>query len=232
VLEKPGFSEVLTPTNASPYVTIVGIIGNARNDGLQRQPQPAVLVPCTLLAPPGRTLAIRTTGDPKMLINALRAQLREMDKEQPLANPVTVNEIMAFNFAQPRFTMALFSLFGTLGLALAMVGIYSVLSYVVTRRTREIGVRMALGAQPVDILRMIFRTGGSLVGLGMVLGILASLGAARWLASQLNLFQVGIADPISFLGVMLLLGAVAAAACYLPARRATKVDPMVALRRD
>jgi putative ABC transport system permease protein len=232
VLEKPGFPEVRTPTNASPYITIVGVIGNARNDSLQSQPQPAVLVPYTLLAPPGRLLAVRTLGDPKMMMNALRAQVQEMDKEQPLANAFTVNEMLAFGTAQPRFTMALFSLFATLGLALAMVGIYSVLSYVVSRRTREIGVRMALGAQRADILRMIFRTGGGLVGIGMVLGVLASFGAARLLASQLELFQVGIADPISFLGVMVLLGMVAAAACYLPARRATKVDPMEALRHE
>jgi len=232
LLEKPGWSEIRMPTNASPYVTIVGVIGNARNDGLQRQPQPAVLVPCTLLAPPGRTLAFRATEDPKMLMNALRAQVREMDKEQPLADAVTVDEHLAFRTAQPRFTMALFSLFATLGLVLAMVGIYSVLSYVVARRTREIGVRMALGAQQADILRMIFRTGGGLVGMGMFFGILASLGAARLLASQLDLFQVGIADPISFLGVIVLLSVVATAACYLPARRATKVDPMVALRYE
>jgi ABC-type antimicrobial peptide transport system permease subunit len=128
--------------------------------------------------------------------------------------------------------MVLFSLFAAIGLALALAGIYSVLSYLVSMRTREIGVRMALGAQASDILRLILRTGGKLVGAGLVIGILASFATARLLGSQLNLFKVSAADPVSFLGVIALLGIVAAAACFIPARRATKVHPMEALRYD
>ncbi|HXT38990.1 MAG TPA: ABC transporter permease [Candidatus Angelobacter sp.] len=231
LLEKPG-GPVLTPTNSSPYVTIVGVVGNTRNDDLRNDPQPAVLLPYTLLAPPGRTLALRTRGDPKSLMNALRMQVREMDKEQPINGPTTFEEEVGFRTAQPRFIMALFSLFAALGLALALAGIYSVLSYLVTRRTHEIGVRMALGARRGDVLRLIFKTGGRLVGLGLVVGVIASFGVARMLGSQIELFQVRAADPVSFLGVMLLLGAVAMVACYIPARRATKVDPMNALRYE
>ncbi len=231
-LEKPGRADMLTPANASPYVTIVGVIGNTRNDDLRAETQPAVLVPYTLLAPPGRTLAIRAQSYPMQLINSLRAQVREMDSEQPLTTPLTFEEILGFRAAQPRFTMALFSLFAALGLALALAGIYSVLSYLVSMRTQEIGVRMALGARPSDILRLIFQTGGRLVGVGLVIGILASLATARLLGSRLNLFQVTSADPVSFLGVAALLCTVAAAACFVPARRATKVDPMNALRHD
>jgi ABC-type antimicrobial peptide transport system permease subunit len=128
--------------------------------------------------------------------------------------------------------MALFSLFAGLGLALAMAGIFSVLSYLVSMRTREIGVRMAMGARPRDILSLIFRAGGKLVGVGVVIGILASLGVGRLLSNQLSLFQVTGFDPVSFLGVVILLGLVTAAACLIPARRATKVDPVVALRQD
>jgi putative ABC transport system permease protein len=155
-----------------------------------------------------------------------------MDKEQPVNGPTTFDEILGFRTAQPRFIMALFSLFAALGLALALAGIFSVLSYLVSMRTREIGVRMAMGARPRDILYLIFRAGGKLVIVGLVVGILASLGVTRLLGSQLELFQARAFDPVSFLGVALLLVVVAAAACFIPARRATKVDPVVALRQD
>jgi len=232
LLERPGDAAVLTPTNASPYVTIVGVIGNTRNDDLRNDPQPAVLVPYSLLAPPQRTLAVRTQGGPKLLMNALRAQVREMDREQPVNDPTTFEEILGFRTAQPRFIMALFSLFAALGLALAMAGIYSVLSYLVSRRTHEIGVRMALGARRGDVLRLIFHTGGRLVVVGILIGMLASVGAARLVRSQLDLFHVTTADPVSFSGVVALLSAVALVACYIPAQRATKVDPMEALRYE
>jgi len=131
---------------------------------------------------------------------------------------VAINEALSFQTVQPRFTMVLFSLFAALGLALAAAGIYSVLSYAVTRRTHEIGVRMALGARRTDVLRLIFKTGARLVGPGMVIGMLASLGAARILRSQIELFGVPTADPLSFLGVVTVLGGVATAACVIPAQ--------------
>jgi putative ABC transport system permease protein len=234
-LVKPPRAQIRTPTNASAYLTVVGVIGDALNDGndgLQKQPQPAVLVPYSLWTPPGFSMALRTAAEPKQLMNALRAQVREMDKEQPLNGPTTFEEILTFQTAQPRFTMLLFTLFASLGLALAMAGIYSVLSYSVSKRTREIGVRIALGAQSGDVLSLIFKSGAGLVGLGVVLGLAASLASSRLLASQIGLFQVTSTDPISFLGVITLLALVAAAACFLPARRASKVDPMEALRYE
>ena len=231
-LEKPGRQDILTQTNATPYVTIVGVIGNTRNDDLKTDPQPVVVIPYTLLAPPGRTLAIRVERDPKTVVNAVRAQVRELDREQPLSAFLTFDEILGFRTAQSRFTMVLFTLFGALGLLLALAGIYSVLSYLVSMRTREIGVRMALGARPSDVLRLIMRSGGKVVGLGIIIGIVASIGAARVLGSQLNLFRVTNTDPVSFLGGVILLVAVAALACLIPARRATRVDPMAALRQE
>jgi len=219
-------------TNASPYLTIVGVIGDTRNDDLRNEPQPAALVPYTLLAPPIRTLAVRTQVEPTSLVNALHAQLREMDSEQPFTGPSTFEEVLASSTAQPRFTMALFTFFAALGLVLAMAGIYSVLSYLVSMRTREIGVRIALGAQRGDVLRLIFRAGGKLVGIGLLIGTLASIATARVLGSQLELFHVTTTDPLSFAGVVVLLVIVSVAACLVPAGRASKVAPMEALRYE
>jgi putative ABC transport system permease protein len=232
LLRNPGSPSVLAPPDPSPLVTIIGVIADTRNDDLRAEPQPAVILPYTLLAPPQRTLAVRTDRDPKTLTSAIRAQVNEMDAQQPITGPTSFEQMLEEQTAQPRFTMALFSLFAALGLALAMAGIYSVLSYLVSRRTREIGVRMALGAQRADVLALVLRTGGKLVGAGVVIGVLASLGAARLLRSQLEMFQASSADPLTFLGILALLGVVAVAACFVPARRATKVDPMVALRYE
>jgi putative ABC transport system permease protein len=231
-LGRPRQPSTLTPPGTSPDVTVVGVIGDTRNDDLRADTRPAVFVPYTLYAPPGRTLAVRAQGDAGALSNALRAQVREMDAEQPLNGPTSYEEILGLRLAQPRFTMWLFSLFAALGLSLALAGIYSVLSYLVAMRTREIGVRLAMGAQRSDILCLILGAGGRLVAVGLAIGLAAGFALARLLGSQLSLFQISAADPLSFLGVAVLLAVVAAAACLIPARRATKVDPMDALRYD
>jgi len=191
-----------------------------------------VLVPFTLLAPSGRTLTIRARADPVALVNALRSQVSQIDAALPVSEPHTFEEILTNGQAHPRFISVLFSFFGALGLLLALAGIYSLLSYLVVQRTREIGVRIALGAQRRDVLRLIIRKGASLVGVGVILGLGAGFVGARLLASQVDLFQVKSTDPISFLGVTVLLGTVAAVACLVPANRASKVDPMVALRHE
>jgi putative ABC transport system permease protein len=220
---------MVDPTG-SPEVTIVGIVGNTRNAGLREATAATMLVPYTLVAPPGRTLALRTAGDPALLVNLLRREIQAMDPEQPLGRPITLDEILAQQVVQPRFTMALFSAFGALGLALAAAGIYSVLSFSVARRTPELGLRMALGAPRGHVLGLTLRNGLRLVAIGLGVGILVSLAATRALRSQL----VGItpADPAAYAAVALLLAAVALAACYLPARRAASVDPLTALREE
>ncbi|HEY2017252.1 MAG TPA: ABC transporter permease [Bryobacteraceae bacterium] len=229
VLEKPG-APLLPPGGGSPDVTVVGILANTRNAGLRTPPSPAVFVPYTVVAPVGRTLAVRTEGSPMLLLNAVRQQVREMDKDQPLGRPITMEEVLGFETVQPRFNMALFGFFGMLGLALAAVGIFSVLSYSVVRRTHEIGVRMALGAERSNVLSLMLGMGGRLVVAGLALGLAGSLVLGRLLKSEV--FTVPVTDPVAIIGVVTLLGAVALLACWLPARRAAQLDPMVALRHE
>ncbi len=229
ILERPP-APVLIDTNQSPEVTIIGVIANTRNAGYRAEPAPALIMPYSIAAAPQRTLAVRTAGDPNLVLNPVRAQVRDMDAEQPLGRPITMSEVLGEEMIQPRFTMALFSVFAALGLALAAAGIYSVLSFHVTRRTHELGVRMALGAPRRHVLGLMLTMGGRLVVVGTAIGIAASLASTRLLRSQL--FGVQPADPISYVAVAMLLGLVALVACYIPARRAAGVDPMIALRQE
>jgi putative ABC transport system permease protein len=218
--------------NGPSTVTVIGIFADTRNDGLRNGTRPAAMLPFTFVSPPNRTLALRTPLEPQQLMNAVRAQLREMDPEVPVGGPSMLSDPIDEQSIQPRFTMSLFGLFAALGLALAMAGIYSVLSYLVVRRTREIGMRMALGAGQRQVLGMFMKHGAVLVGLGLAVGLVVSLGVARLMTSRIDLFQVSAFDPISIAAMVAILALVAAAACYVPARRATRVDPMTALRCD
>ncbi|HEV2444756.1 MAG TPA: ABC transporter permease [Candidatus Sulfopaludibacter sp.] len=229
VLQNPR-GPLLPPSGGAPYVTVVGVLANTRNAGLRSPSAPAVFVPYTVIAPAGRTLAVRTQGSPMLLLNAVREQVRELDKELPLGRPVTLEEWLGTETVQPRFNVALFSFFGAMGLALATAGIFSVLSYSVVRRTHEIGIRMALGAERRDVLSLVFGIGGRLVLAGLVLGLLGSALLAKLLRSQV--FDVPVTDPLAILAVIALLGTAAFAGCLLPARRAAKLEPMSALRHD
>ncbi|MGH9373511.1 MAG: FtsX-like permease family protein, partial [Vicinamibacterales bacterium] len=220
----------LADTTRPPEVTIIGVIADTRNAGLRADPTPAVVMPYSIIAQLQRVLAVRSAGDPTLLLNPVRAQVRAMDADQPLGRPITLSEILGQEVIQPRFTMALFSAFAALGLALAAAGIYSVLSFHVTRRTHELGVRMALGAPRRHILGMMLTMGGRLVVIGLAIGVAASFASTRLLRSQL--FGVQPADPLAYAAVALVLGLVAVVACYVPARRAAAVDPMVALRQE
>ena len=229
VLERPP-SPGLVDAARPPEVTVVGIIADTRNAGFRNEPTPAVLLPYTILAPLQRVLSVRTAGQPTFLLNPVRAQLREMDPEQPLGRPFTLREVLDSQVVQPRFAMALFATFAGLGLALAAAGIYSVLSFHVARRTQELGVRMALGAPRRHVLSLMLVMGLRLVAVGLAVGIPVSLAATRLLRSQL--FGVTPADPVAYVTVAALLSAVAIVACYVPARRAAAVDPIIALRQE
>lgn len=221
-----------TRPGASSEVTIIGVVADTRNDGLRHQPGPLLLVPSTLWTEPLVGLAIRSRQPPEHVLNAVRAQVREADPELPVEGPLLMSQELAGETAQPRFTMTVFGLFAALGLALAMAGIYGVLSYLVLRKTREVGIRIALGAPRAAVLQSFLAAGGKLVGAGMLLGLIASFGAARLLQSQVDLFKVPAFDPPSFAGATLLILLVATAAALIPSLRATRIDPAEALRDE
>ncbi len=229
LLAKPP-AVVLPPPRSSPEVTVVGVIADTRNDGLRDPTAPAAYIPYTLLAPPGRDLALRTEAPPMLLLNAVRERIRGIDPNQPLSRPLTLEDVVGFATVQPRFNMALFTFFGLLGLALAAAGIYSMLSYSVARRTHEIGIRMALGANGGDVLSLMLAMGGKLVLIGLTVGLAGSLALAKLLRSEV--FQVPGTDPVALAAVVVLLSAAALLACLVPARRASKLDPMAALRHE
>jgi putative ABC transport system permease protein len=176
------------------------------------------------------SLVVRAASQPSDLVSAISGAVHEVDREQPLLDVVTMDEILVDSVSQQRFNMLLLSAFSGLALLLAAIGIYSVLAYSVRRRMREIGVRMALGAQRGDILRMILGQGTRLALTGTAIGIAVALGLTRLIASQL--FGVTATDPVTFLSVAVLIVLVALAACYIPARRAMRVDPVTALRYE
>lgn len=175
-------------------------------------------------------LLVRTTGDPAALTSAVRQAVRATDPEVPIFNVRTMESVVSDSVAQRRLAAVLLSVFAGLALILAAVGIYGVMSYAVTQRTQEIGIRMALGAKHADIVKMVVRQGMVLAVIGVVLGLGLALGLAQLI--ERLLFQVSASDPPTFSVVPLMLAAVALLACYIPARRATRVDPMIALRYE
>jgi len=173
---------------------------------------------------------VRTAGDPLKLAPAVRQQVREIDANLPVIDVMSMEQRLAESVAPRRFQMLLFGAFAAVALALAAVGVYGVISHSVSRRTHEIGIRMALGAQPRDVLAMVIRQGVSLALAGMAIGFAAALALTRVMTGLL--FNVKPTDPATFALIALLLVIVALIACYIPARRATKVDPLIALKSE
>jgi predicted permease len=222
-------------------VEIVGIVGHVKQWGLDRDDSEALHAQVYLsfmqlednvmkLTAPGLAVVVRSSGPAPGLFDALRHTSQQMSSEQVIYAPESMDEIISASLATRRFSMILLGIFAGLALLLASVGIYGVISYVVGERTREVGIRMALGAQRSDILWLILRQGGILVGAGIFLGLISSVGLARFVTGML--YGVRATDPVTFLAVTILLGLVAIAACCVPALRAARVDPMVALRYE
>ncbi|MHB8501796.1 MAG: ADOP family duplicated permease [Candidatus Acidiferrales bacterium] len=215
------------------WMTIVGVVQDVKYWGLNRPTDPAVYAPFSQSDESWRrwmTLAIRTPGPTPGLIDELKKQVWSVDRQIPVSDIQSMNDLMADSLAQQRFNMLLLGLFAALALVLSAVGIYGLMAYAVSQRTHEIGVRLAVGAQRRDVLRLIVGEGAKLAFFGIVIGFSAAFGLTRLMASLL--FEVTPSDPETFAAVALLLAAVALVACYIPARRATRVDPMVALRYE
>jgi len=209
---------------------VVGVVGNVKQDGLDvAEPTATLYLPMAQAARPFMTVVMRA-AQPGNLASAIANAVHEIDREQPVNDVVTMDMVMADSISHQRFNMLLLGAFAGLALLLAAIGLYSVLAYSVRRRVREIGVRMALGARRMDVIRMILGQGVRLALIGVVIGVVAAFALTRLMASQL--FQVSATDPLTFIGVAMVLVLVAIAACYIPARRASKVDPMVALRYE
>jgi predicted permease len=218
----------LTPT----WFTVVGVVRHFRQGQLSdRDEDPAsVYVPLHHLVPRNAGLLVRATGDPAALQAPIRDAIRAADPVFPVYEVMTMDEVRRLGFWQYALFGWMFGVFGAVALMLAAIGVYGVISYGVAQRTQEFGVRLALGAQRTDVLRMVVRHGLALAGLGIVVGIIGALGVTQLVGSLL--VNVTPTDPVSFIGVSLFLAIVALAASVIPARRATAVDPIVALRAE
>jgi putative ABC transport system permease protein len=229
-LTQPVPASVLKAAGITPDVMIVGVVGDTKNDGLGDAALPAVYLPYTLFGPPDRQLAVRTFGDPMAALNAVREKVRGLDKDLALGRPVTLDEVLGEETQQPRFTMALLTGFAALGLSLAAIGIYCVISYNVSQRVHEIGVRMALGAKRSDILKLILLMVAKVAALGLVIGLCGSIVLERIVRFQV--FAKASFDVASLAMVVIVLASTALFAAWLPASRAGNLDPVTALRHE
>jgi putative ABC transport system permease protein len=213
------------------YFEIIGIVADAKNRGLQQGIMPEAYIPYSVTGAMARGVLVRTGVEPLSMLRQVRSEIWAVDRNVALTFTGSLEGyLQEFSYAGPKFGLILLGVFATVGLLLVAIGVFSVMAYSVSLQTHEIGVRMALGAPISNVLKMVLSKGLQLIGLGMLLGIVASIALTRFVASQF--WGVSPRDPVTFLGVLLVLAAVGTAACLVPARRATRVDPLIALRYE
>ena len=220
----------ITFDDGESWISIVGVAGDVRRFGLDSNAKPEVFLPYLQLPSRSMSLVIRSSTDASTMGAAIKTEIQKIDKDLPLQETRTMQELLAESNSGRRFNMLLLSLFAGVALLMAVVGIYGVMSYSVAQRTKEIGIRVAVGAQAGDVFRMVIGQGMILALIGITIGLVAAFGVTRLMASML--FGVEATDPTTFIGIAVLLAVVAFVACYLPGRRAMKVDPLIALRYE
>lgn len=219
-----------TSTKAPKWVTVVGVVDDTKMYGLANPSRLEVYDPFRQDVNRDMDLVVRSRSDSAALTSEIRGVVASIDKDEPIFAITTMNQLVSNDVSAPRLALVLLGVFSGLAMVLAAIGIYGVVSYSVAQRTHEIGVRMTLGAQPRDVLRMVLSQGGKMAGIGIGVGIVAAFGLTQLMSTLL--YSVGASDPETFAAVAILLVLVAILACYIPARRAMKVDPMVALRYE
>jgi predicted permease len=240
--EFPGrpFAEILGKRlrlggDSAGWREIVGVVRHVKQNGLDEEPRPQIYRPLEQITPQWKAnlmrandMLVKSSVEPTSLISAIKREIQAIDKDQPIAQVATLDSKLSLSIAPQRFTVILLVSFSLIALSLASAGIYGVMSYAVTQRTQEIGIRMALGARTVDVLKLVLARGMTLTLIGVAIGLLGAVALTRLMSSML--FGVTPTDVLTFTVVSIVLIAVALIACYVPARRATKVDPLVALR--
>jgi len=216
--------------STSPWMTVVGVVGRIKQDALDSDSRIAVYFPHLQFPTRSMNVILKTSADPISLASAATAEIRTMDPDLPVYNVQTMSERVGVSLARRRFAMLLLTLFAALALGLAAIGVYGVIAYLVTHGTRELGIRIALGATPQGILALVVRHGMTLAALGIAAGIAAALALARFMRGLL--FEIHAFDAATFVGVVLVLTAVALAATIVPALRASRIDPIRSLRSE
>jgi putative ABC transport system permease protein len=210
--------------------TVVGVVENVRSAGLESEPGPTMYVPYHQNPWPTMSAVIRTSGDPMRLVAAVRKEVLALDSDQPVYNVRPLEDVLGASLAARRFQMLLLGIFAAVALIMAAIGVYAVMAEVVMQRTHEIGIRMALGARPRDVLKLVVGRGIRMTLTGVAIGLAGALALTRWMSSLL--FGVSATDPVTFAIVSLILTGVALLACYIPARRASRLDPIVAVHYE